>query len=151
MGFGTEAAVAAEDADPRTLFTLDDADGQSHVYRVKKHPAGKGQDIMWSLIAFGGEPLGAVVKKLAAAAQGEGGLDAKVFANVDWGQAGRDLASSIGRTNMSGLSARLLSFTWRDDEHLLDPKKFDVAYEGNYAEMMMALWEVVKINRFLPL
>lgn len=161
-------------------FDLVDADGVSHRYSVRPHPPGKGEAIMWTLIQFGAEPLGRVISlalrgldlsALLALAQagaradgaekpkgvlaslmegGDGVLDS-LKESVDLGKVGADIARSIAAMPMQTLTREILSLAERDGEPLASALKFDAAYIRNYGEMRRALWEVIKINRFLSL
>lgn len=157
MGLGHDApAVAQADAyNPMKEFTLTDFDGEVHQYAVLPHPPDIGQEIMWQMIAFGGEPLGALAQSLVAGADVKSlkGLldDPKILESIDWGALGRNIASSVGNTNMSMLTGKMLLFTHRDSQPLRDKNAFNAAYKANYGELLRALWEVARINHFLGL
>lgn len=144
------AAAAMTGVKAPIEFTLNDADGNPHQYMVVQHPADTGQDLMWALVSFAGEPLGAVAKKLVTAGAA-GGLDASVISEIDWGQLGKDIASSVDRTDMARLTTLLVANTTRDNQWLKDQAVFKGAFQANYSELMMLLWKVIEVNRFLPL
>lgn len=136
-------------------FTLVDADGAPHEYMLVKHGATEGQVITWSLIAFGGEPLGALAQSIFSGS-GQASIgsmmdDPKALASINWGNLGRDIAASVQGTDMAGLTRKLLINVHRDGKSLRDPSHFDAAFQANYGELMKLLWEVVKHNRFLGL
>jgi hypothetical protein len=148
---------AKEEAGLRT-FTLSDADGAEHHYQVVLHPPEQGQRILWALVALGGEPLGAllggVVGQLVLGDKTIGDLvDSSVedvLGEVDWSAVGRNVSEAVRRTDMPTLSKALLAHTVRDTKQLRDPTNFGAAYQANYGEMLQALWEIIKANRFLP-
>ncbi len=160
-------------------FTLVDADGAEHAYSVRPHPPGEGEAIMWSLVQLGAEPLGRLaslalrglqLEQLIQMAQaGDSREDGKprgmmsvlvengdsivegLKESLDLAKVGADIAKSIGALPMLALSRSILSLTERDGKPLNNKLIYDGAYTRNYGELRRALWEVIKINRFLSL
>lgn len=155
-------------------FTLVDADGVSHTYSVRPHPPGKGEAIMWSLVQLGAEPLGRLASLAlrgldlpALIAASKAGSDAtprgmlatlldddtiaSLKESIDLAKVGADIARSIGAMPMQTLSRDILSLAERDGKPLSNAMAWDAAYARNYGELRRALWEVIKLNRFLSL
>lgn len=144
-------------------FVLDDAKGNPHKYTVQLHPTNEGQEILWTIIALGGEPLASLLQGVAGPViEGliDGGLATaldnpdllkEALASIDWSATGHAIARSLRTTNMPKLTRALFRFTYRDGAHLRDPGAFNVAYQANYGEMLTALGKVIGANRFLPL
>jgi hypothetical protein len=152
-----EAAAEARRVAGVESFDLVDADGRPHTYLVTLHPAEEGARILWALLAVGGEPLGAVLQSALGSVALEGAtleslLDTKLdtLAAVDWSKVGHDLANTIRQTDMTGLSRMILRHTVRDGAQLADSTAFNLAFRGNYVELMQAVWRVIRVNRFLP-
>lgn len=128
-------------------FTLTDALGNEHSYEVALHPATQGEPIMWALVALGVEPIAAALAKV----DGAGGLLDLNLGDLNLTGSADALAKAIARADLPDLRQRILAHTTRDGRPLKDRPHFDAAYQGNYGELARALWEVVKLNRFLPL
>jgi hypothetical protein len=144
-------------------FTLTDADGLQHVYEVTLHPTDTGTEILWALVANGAEPFARLadsalkapgaLESIAAAFGGD--EDTKqsalsLLAGADFKGIGTDAKASVQALDMPRLQHKLLHHVTRDGLPLRVPANFDRAYRGNYWEMVFALWEVVRYNRFLP-
>ncbi len=122
-------------------FTLNDADGKAHVYRVARHAGGVGWGLTCEIMALASGPLSTVLGALV----GGGGSGAA----IDLSQLAAALPGAIA--SLPKLTPRVFAHTTRDDKPLADPTEFDLAYQGNFWECSQALWEVVQHNRFLPL
>jgi hypothetical protein len=146
--------------DPIT-FDLVDANGVPHRYTVVLHPADAGAGVSMALLGLGLEPLA----RAAGALFDEGGLAIAVNALRDEGDKTRAtellgkldlpgvaaaLGPALGRPSTLALLRSVLAYTHRDGAKL-DGIAFSTAYQGNYAEMYRAVWEVAARNRFLPL
>lgn len=152
---------------PRTVrFTVKDREGVSHAYDCTLHPATEGQKVMWQLVALCAAPLAGAVKGLLPLidqVKGQGGLAGLLdsstaidqlkggLASIDFAAIGEDVKRSLLTAPMEKLVEEVLSRTLRDDKPLATRGTFDDAYSGNYGELLSALWEVVKANRFLSL
>jgi hypothetical protein len=151
-------------------FQLRDADGSMHRYEVLPHPASEGQAILLQMLAVAAEPVGrlaasifegdtlkeALVSAQANAKEGEKAslLDvdaAALLGNIDLGRLGADVKTSILSMPMEKLGGDILKHTLRDGQKLSARVVFDAAYTRNYLEYLQAVWEVVQVNRFLPL
>jgi hypothetical protein len=124
--------------------TIKDVDGNPHEYLITLHPPTEGEILMWQLAELAGESLGGI---LSAALSG-GSLD--LDAGIDFSAAGRDVANALRRTNMPAFRAALLKHTIRDGKRLDDPMNFNEAYQANYAEIFLAMKEVLQVNRLFP-
>lgn len=122
---------------------ITDRDGSPHEYMIVLHSAMDGEALMWQLAAMAGESLGGV---LAAALGGGGGLESE----VDFGAAGRDIATALRRSDMTAFRRDVLKHTTRDGKSLADPVAFNEAYQANYGELLKALREVLRVNRLFP-
>lgn len=130
---------------PPVEFTLLDDAGNPHGYVVPLHPAVEGQRLMCQILALAAGPLA----DLATAYQRTdgNGLDA----DVDLAAVGRQMGAALASDAPPRLIRDLLRYTARDGKALAQDGGFNDAYTGNYGELLFALWEVVKANRFLPL
>lgn len=120
-------------------FTLNDADGNPHTYQVvARHKVDEGYKLMRRLQALIAGPLGGLLDGLA----GKGG------------NTGADLTRALDSIQDMGLAKQILAHTTRDGIPLFGPtaaKSFNDAYQGNYLELDLACFEVIKHNRFLSL
>ncbi len=120
-------------------FTLPDADGDLHTYQViARHKVDEGYKLMRRLQALIAGPLGGLIDGLA----GKGG------------NTGADLTRALDSIQDMGLAKQLLAHTTRDGIPMFGPtsaKSFNDAYQGNYLELDLACFEVIKHNRFLSL
>lgn len=148
------------------------ADGVEHEYMIVPMTVERGVPIMLRLYAAAAGPLGELLKGLLGAlwdalsddGESSGGLQAMLdspaaaqalgdaIRDMDLGAVGRDLQAALldPRVNASGLFSDLLTDVRRDGKRLGDGIEMDVAYRGNYVEMLRAAWEVIRVNRFLP-
>lgn len=141
-------------------FKLKDADGVEHAYECLPHPASEGQRVMWMLWGMGVEPLGKIAAgfmrmegmrgKSIFAAAGDASLREQFALVVDLGAMAAAIRQALASVPMDVLGKDLLSRTTRDGKELANPLVFDEAYSRNYPEYALALWEVVKANRFFP-
>jgi hypothetical protein len=136
-------------------FMLTDADGAVHRYEVLPHPASEGQAVLLQLLAVAAEPVGRLASSVFEGAGTVGELldsePAKLMERVDLGRLGADVKTAILSMQMDKLGADVLRHTMRDGKKLSDRVAFDAAFTRNYFEYLRAVWEVVQINRFLPL
>ena len=148
---------------PKTVtFIAKDYAGVPHEYETMLFDPSEGVELYQQVTAAVGEPIAVLVYEYtrtgnadlaaeAAKATGTRGIaDMIEYAgDVDAGRIGRAASNAIRGLNPN-IARRLLSKTYRDKAPLANPPCFDDAYCANYTEMSMALWEVVKANRFLP-
>lgn len=148
-------------------FTLNDADGNPHAYELMPHPAAEGQEILFTLIGMGAEPLGALVQSALLdgtvwdnlrGSYKEGGLNAiadldqdSILGGVNLGDFGKHLSSVLLRTDCATLSRSMLEYAYRDGVLLDTETAFSQAYRANYGELLKALWKSIELNRFFPL
>lgn len=130
-------------------FTLTDADGAEHTYEIMaRHAAEPGFALMAEVGALVSGPLAALMAGLAVGKAGAdlGGLLAPV---------GPELGRALLSLRDLALVKRILAHTLRDGKPLVGSPaaaaNFNAAFQGNYAELLQAVWEVVSYNRFLPL
>lgn len=147
-------------------FRLVDADGVEHQYTCQEHPGEAGMEIMFRVLALG---LPSVVRLAGAALKSEdlvatlvravadpsavddGGGMAELqalLADVDLDAVARDLPAAMAAA--PALTRDVLSRTWRDGKRLSERVEFDLAYKRNYFELLKAVWEVARYNRFFP-
>lgn len=141
-------------------FTLRDADGVEHSYQTIAHPADEGERLFWALLALAGPSVGALAQAaLTGPLLAEGGSLASIadrpisdlLEGVDFGAVGREVAAALSTPQALALSRDLLRHTTRDGTPLHNPAMRAQAYTRNYSEMVRALMEIVRFNRFFPL
>lgn len=137
-------------------FTLTDADGNVHEYSTMRHGASQGLKVVLWLTSLSGETMGRVAQSFLNGQQGSLAelIDtdmAKLAAMFDWAAIGKDVATAAGNATSPALIHELLRHTSRGQKQLANPLHFDQAYQANYVEMGRAVWEVLRVNRFLPL
>lgn len=130
---------------PPVEITVLDDDGNPHGYLIGLHPAAEGQKVVCQLLGLAAGPL---AELLAAGARSGG--DA-LGADVDLQAVGRQVGALLLGDAPPRLIRELLGYTSRDGRALRGDHEFNVAYTGNYGELLAALKEVVQANRFLPL
>ncbi len=123
-------------------FSLEDAKGNAHPYETILLPAREGLPLSLSLMKALGEPLLALLDGAGDTAEGED-------ASFDLNALGPTLVN-LDPTLLSTLAESVLSNTMRDGKRLKGIE-FDKAYRGNYMELYKAVWEVVRLNRLIPL
>ena len=129
-------------------FTLADADGAEHVYTIiAPHKAQAGAAIMFELSGMLAGPLAPLLAGLV----GKSGADLDAIGAA----VGPELGKAIVGLGDLRLVHRILTETLRDGKQLgpsgAPLANFNEAYQRNYGELLAALWEVVKYNRFLSL
>lgn len=129
---------------PVEASILDD-NGNPHSYLVGLHPAAEGQKVVCQLLGLVAGPLGEL---LAAGVRSGGDL---LGADVDLQAVGRQVGAMLLSDAPPRLVRELLRFTSRDGRGLAAEHEFNLAFTGNYGELLAALSEVVQANRFLPL
>jgi len=160
-------------------FSITGKNGVENRYLVIAHPPTEGMDILWMLMALGGEPLARLAQSVIADAlqtAGEAGekivefgpggevkastglskiMDQVDLERVDFVSAARDLRMVIGQLAMTDLVHKLLKYSTRNGKPLRQDGptgriNFDQAYTANYAEMLQAVGRVIAVNGFLP-
>lgn len=140
---GQPAGVAADAFDH--AFVVKDVDGNPHSYNLTYHPAGEGQRIMFQLMGLVAAPGSAAAGALLS---GDSLADLDLGA-VNWSGLGDELRRVFASEMTPKLCREILSYAWRDNVPLT--AGFDSAYRANYGELLGALWEVIRANRFLSL
>lgn len=149
-------------------FRLTDAAGQPHLYEIDLHRGSEGLRLSLQLGSLLVEPLAAAVGPMLpgmieAAVKG-GKLDKQALAAslLDDPDTLRSLdLSGVGRAvQQAALSLpdetvyAVLRYTNRDGKPLVASGRatldFDAAYQGNYGELLRAVWEVARANGFFP-
>tara|TARA_R110000822_G_scaffold1950_8_gene9308 strand:+ start:916 stop:1362 length:447 start_codon:yes stop_codon:yes gene_type:complete len=121
-------------------FVVADYEGNEHTYEMTLMPAGDGMQMSYEL-------MGILAAPLAALSKGGGDDDEEDAALADLlGPA----LSAVEPTKLTNLSKKLLATVTRDGSPMRD-HALDVAYRGNYTEMLVALSKVILENRFIPL
>ena len=155
-------------------FEIADSKGVTHLYTGVAHPPTEGMEILWVLMALGGEPLARLAQSVIADAlqtagesdediidiDGEGNMQPSMkmsaimdkidLEQVDFVGAAKDLRLVIAGLPMSKLVHRLLKYGSRDGKPLSNQMNFDLAYTANYLEMLNAVGRVIAVNGFLP-
>ena len=155
---------------PVHSFNLTDADGGTHAYIVAEHPGGEGMAIAFELLSLGLPTVlrlaGAAMESdtfLATAVRAVSGTSLQagsegdtlaelrsMLSGIDFGQAAEDVRVALGSGQAPALVRRILSRTYRDGKPLSSDASFDLAYTRNYMELLKAVWQVARINRFFP-
>lgn len=155
-------------------FSLEDADGRVHKYLLHPHPAEEGMELLFELIGIGAPTvLGGMAELFKSEDMVSGLFDAvrsmvgpegaasaatssdwSEFANLvgklDVAKVGREITFAMSTGKAPKLVRRLLAKAHRDGKPLRDDGTFSVAYQANYWEMLQAVQEVCKVNRFFP-
>lgn len=154
-------------------FELTDAQGRTWKYLVQEHPAEEGMELLFELIGLGAPTiLGGLaelfksedmvsglfdaVRSMVAgeAATGATSRDWGEFAalvgQLDVGKVGREITFAVGTGKAPKLVRRLLAKTHRNGKPLKDDGVFSLAYQANYWEMLQAVQQVCRVNRFFP-
>lgn len=144
---------------PIERFTLADAEGVEHAYTVSRHPASQGLEIVFVLLGYGAGALAPFVRTLLdggvslsslMGGKEDSGID-EVLRGVDFGAVAGEVKALLGGPDGRPLVSKLLTYTHRDGQRLADSAAFDLAYTGNYLELLTACWKIIGINRFFPL
>lgn len=144
-------------------FVLTDADGVEHSYTCTPHRSSEGTALCLRLLRMAGEPLGRIASsnlgKLfelfqggALDLDGDAGelLEALERLELDLGEIVADLQLAIASAGDEKFFRAILKNTFRDGQPLAKDSAYEAAYVANYMEQLRAVWEVIKINRFLP-
>ena len=129
-------------------FVVRDVDGAPHTYQLTFHPAGEGQVLMFELMAMLAPPGSALGAMLADGSAGGSAFDVDL-ATIDWTAAGREIQAVLASKATPELTRPLLAYAVRDNVPV--SAVFDRVYRANYGEMLGALWEVIRANRFFSL
>lgn len=143
---------------PSVKFVVKDYAGKPHEYETTLFPPSVGTDLYRQITAAVSEPLIVAMYEFMRI----GGFSAMVKAAQNKDVDGAiDLsdefcAPRIGASLRTALAAlptplvrQLLASTTRDHIPLVNITAYDSAYTANYAELSLAVWEVVNANRFL--
>jgi|GEM_PF-2207338 hypothetical protein len=147
-------------------FTLEDADGKQHSYRVAAHNPTEGFGVCSRIAAavidpLAGTALSVLVKTVPAAlkraAKTDGSFDLEsimddpeVMANLaglDFTSSGPAMRRAIEAIDLP-LVRDVLRHAERDGKPLARDVAFDTAYQRNYGELVAAVWKVGQYNRF---
>lgn len=122
-----------------------------HDYTVTPHDGIEGIPIVTELAAIATEPLLRLLKTQIIAGQGAGLDMADVLQNLDISELSTNLRESLHRLGeRPDIIVKLFSRTTRDGMPLANSAAFRQAYQGRWPEMVKAMFEIVKINGFLP-
>ena len=159
-------------------FTINDNDGKPHEYVLALHPALRGLAISAQLMSIGVEPLATLAdaaisgeklsallldalgtpepgdKPMALSEQAEALIEdvdlVALLSDLDLPRVAVAVRSAISGVNLAALAPEILSECQRDGI-TLKPAAIDLAYAGNYVELLTACWRVIQVNRFLSL
>jgi hypothetical protein len=154
-------------------FELTDANGKTWKYLVQEHPAEEGMEMLFELIGLGAPTvLGGLAELFKSEDMLSGLFDAvrsmvgpesastatsrdwsefaQLIGQMDVGKVGREITFAVATGKAPKLVRRLLSRTHRNGKLLKEDGAFNVAYQANYWEMLAAVREVCRVNRFFP-
>lgn len=128
------------------------AEVKGHLYEVTLHPTEDGIPLAAEVMSYLAEPFARLID---AWVQGQDDLEnvelEDILRDVDWSAVGSDVSKVLQKIALNpGLVKRLLKHTTRDGKGLEMPSVFNEAYQGNYVELGLALFQVCKANGFLP-
>jgi hypothetical protein len=134
-------------------FTLQDDYGIDHEYYTILHPAGTGWQLALKLVKLLGPTLGAVLGEInlgnVLESMGEVSKAATDGAELDLSTVGERLSTLAGHILQDqAIVSQVFEHTRRDNIEVM--VAFDSAYQGNYGELIQALYQVIKAN-FGPL
>jgi hypothetical protein len=164
-------------SDPHFTFTVEDADGDLHDYRVKKPhdpiangPGISGLRLVRGVIRAAGGPIskvlnsnvGALVKfVIEQGSQGKamspdeilsavGGDDDETLSDLDLDLPGafEAFCDALDQLDADDLLPKIFVHTTRDGSKLSDQAVFNSAYRANYFEMARAAFKVCRYNGF---
>ena len=140
--------------EPQTITICDD-DGNHHEYLCTPHPAGQGVKLGVQLLQFVGPGIVGILREVLKQVEKERGTD-KITINkligseINFGplaDAAGGLLSNLG--SAPELVKELLKNTVRDGKLLSNNAEFDIAFQGNYGELIEAVMWAFGVNRFL--
>jgi len=146
-------------------FVLKDANGEEHAYEVILHGARAGRPIHFALMRMSARPLLEALEQVAKsgelmdalfsdkgdAAAALMGDPQAMIEKLNLGGLGSKISTALASEDLENLSDLIFAHTRRDKTALSDGVVFDLAYQANYGEMLLALIKVIRLNRFLPL
>lgn len=138
-----------------TEFTLTDRWGNEHSYLVAMHGASEGMSIIFGLSGLLGPALGSAVHGLVESGALSKAIDTNLgdleewASLLDWKAVLGQLKEALADERALPLVHKILRHTVRDNTEL-NEDGFNSAFRGNYMEALRAVWEVVRINGFLP-
>lgn len=146
-------------------FTLTDADGEEHEYRVKPHGGDDGQVLVFQLLGLGAEPMGTLVQTMVKVEDvrtkisemwSAGGMEAVLDSDplewldaIDFAALGSSIQQLLEGGKAPQLVRDLLAEAHRDGKPLSKRLNRQTAYARNYAEMGQAVYHCITLNRFL--
>lgn len=140
-------------------FQCTDDQGQRWKYDLQRHRASEGQAIVRKIGALVVEPVASALGPAGVAmflAKGKEGLldDPEILKSVDMAALGAGARSAIEALD-DALIFSVLRYTNRDGKPLIGDTGrptalYDTVYAGNYGELVTAVWEVCRVNRFFP-
>ena len=154
---------------PRSV-SISDNDGNVHQYRIHLHPSGEGLALATDVLAIVGPSAGrgffdalrtmasnpalrvpddATDEQKAAAEAKREAAFLSVLADLDAQTLLQSaMTALVARGGLQTIAPRLLKFTLRDGAKMDDAGALDMAYTGNYGELMKAMREVIDHNGF---
>ena len=128
-------------------FTLEDADGQSHSYRVTPHRPQAGTRIVHQLFAALAPSVLALIPPGMISALKSGRGAGELLGQIDLAAAGPALSLALSSLPPD-IEAAILAETTRDGRPLKNELHFSAAYARNYWEMVQAVQKVTVYNGF---
>jgi len=138
-------------ADHKNRFKSFETHG--HKYTVSTHDTTEALPIVGALLSAIPGPLLRAIQLLREKNPDASMLDLNLsdLANIDLGDMGQDLSTAIEKiAARPELIKELFKHTTRDGDALRGGT-FEAAYSGNWGEFYAALFQIVKVNGFIPL
>lgn len=135
-------------------LTLTDDEGNAHSYMIARHPATEGGRVMCQILGLVTGPLARLIVSAFKAMEGGGTLGdvlSRDISDLDLDGVGQQVGAVLLSEASPKLIRELMRYVSRDGQRLSVDHAYNVAYTANYGELILALWEVVKANGFLPL
>lgn len=126
-------------------FTLRDDQGNEHEYVVIQRGAAEGFDLGGRLIKILGPGIGSGIGGLKITDGDDGAEEAGLNLGTLGAGAGQ-ISSAIMAEGGHRLVVEILKYTTRDARPLSNLNDFNQAYQGNYGELLEAIWRVLKAD-----
>jgi hypothetical protein len=120
-------------------FSLTDAKGRTHLYKGTLIPTRLGLPLGTQLLNV---CTPALVGFMVSRGKAEGVDPVDIMTSI---------SAMLQTLDVEFVQKRLLANVTRDGTPVSPDDQFDVIYAGNYTEMWLAVYEVVRYNGFLPL
>jgi len=135
-------------------FVCKDEDGKQHTYKGQKHFVVDGFELMSRWKAMVLQPLASAfnisVKDLDVGKmlKGSGSVEGRITAGVDGAAVGEAISRVLTSPNVFELCRSTLNLCQRDGQAIVNEAQFELAYRGNYDELLAAAFLAAKANGF---